>query len=88
MTLNTESIDYDFKVGFFNMTGLTREKWENLVEYLKGIPVLDAIILSETHIDTLDTPDFITQDGYTLFSTLGPKQKGKKTDITEDRVTH
>ena len=50
-TLNTESIDYDFRVGLFNMAGLTREKWENLVEYLKGIPVLNVIILSETHMD-------------------------------------
>ena len=49
-TLNTESIDYDFRVGLFNMAGLTREKWENVVEYLKGIPVLVAIILSETHM--------------------------------------
>ena len=31
----------------------------------------------ETHLNNTETPGYILQDGYTLYSTLGKKQKGK-----------
>ena len=65
------------KVGLINIAGLTPEKWENMKEYILQIKDIEIFVLTETHLNNTETPGYILQDGYTLYSTLGKKQKGK-----------
>ena len=75
--LNLEAATLKLKVGLINIAGLTPEKWENMKEYILQIKDIEIFVITETHMNNTETPGYILQDGYTLYSTLGKKQKGK-----------
>ena len=47
-------------------------------KYAEGKHEIHAYILTESQHGGTDTPDYISKDGYTLYHTPGPKQKGQR----------
>ena len=76
--LSLDSLLCECNIALINIARLTPEKWENLKKYAETKHEIHAYILTETQYGGTDTPDYIAKDGYTLFNTPGPKQKGQR----------
>ena len=77
-TLSLAALLCECDIALINIARLTPEKWENLKKYAETKHEIHAYILTEPQYGGTDTPDYIAKDGYTLFNTPGPKQKGQR----------
>ena len=66
-------------VGLLNIaspsSGLTEEKFMNLIDYARPLN-LHAIVILEHHLPSTDTPAYVARQGWTMHITLGPPRRG------------
>ena len=72
--LKTNEGTENFTVGLLNIKRLTEIKWMNILEYMRDTSI-DALVLTEHMRQDTDTPTWMDEAGYELYTTLGKSKK-------------